>query len=840
MKNLEFPIAAALLLCLGYAAPVQASEPPASESTPLPAPERSTGSAADLRITPRLGVSHTSSGGGFDGVTQVEGFIPLRQTAGENLTFLEGGVRVDNGGNFGGSLVLGHRIYDSRLDRIWGGYFGVDGRATDGSDFYQLGLGLESLGEVLDFRVNGYLPIGDTSYLLSEQSVDSGTRTSTQFQGNRLMLTNERIQQTTQMWESALGGFDAEVGARVAHWDDGDLRVFGGIYYYGGSQSDDAFGWRLRLEAAPVDYLRLGAALQNDDLFGTNVSVSVAVNWPRVHPRPTSPEQETVALRLGESTVRNPTIIVNQEESTDTDIERTERPLMNPEEEQPYRFQHVVLGRRGGNGTFERPFGTVQAALNATRSDGNDIVYVDRGRNPNIPAFSIPDRVQVLSQGPTQILAGMPFPGFPRRDVRLPFSPTENFGNGILVRLPFSNDRRFPRIQDSAPTDLVTLGNRTVLSGFQITNANGNGISGDSLTNVELRDNIITNAAERGIFLNNIADSVILFDNVISGSQGSVGSGQGILIRDNFNDSVEVSIARQQLSNNRVGLEINASGDAAQRQGSSQTVSITDTTIENNREQGLQLNADTFGNQIVRFENGNIRSNGAQGVRLQAINSGSQELTVEGSTIGQNGSDGVRMEGGTLNGSGTAAQEMYLRNNVIESNQGDGIRIVGNEVVAQEAGIDNNQIRNNTGAGIRGTANNLAFQEYVTDADNNSNGISNNVITGNGDQGIDLNANNRGTVIADIKQNRVENNQTAGRPDVEVTASSNTTDVCVVVNENTVPGGIRLDNNSALGVPALFEVGDLAQVSSRNIGAVEFTPNAAAFTNKPGVQSCFQ
>lgn len=840
MRKLEFPIAAALLLCLGYPTTVHASEPPTSESAPAPALEAPTGSAADLRITPRLGIRHNSSGGGYDGVTQVEGFIPLRQSAGENLTFVESGVRVDNGGHFGGTLVLGHRIYDSRHNRIWGGYFGVDSRATDDSDFYQLGLGLESLGEVFDFRVNGYLPVGDTTHLLSERTFDSGTRTSAQFQGNRLMLMNERIQQTTQQWESALGGFDAEVGARVARWDDGDLRLFGGVYYYGGSRSDDTFGWRLRMQASPVDYLHLGAALQNDDLFGTNFSVLVALNWPRIHPRVESPEQETVALRLGESTVRNPTIIVNQQEFTDTDIERTERPLMNPEEEEPYRFQHVVLGRRGGDGTFEQPFGTVQAALNATRSDGNDVVYVDRGRNPNIPAFTIPDRVQVLSQGPTQILAGMPFPGFPSREVRLPFSPTENFSNGILVELPFSNDGRFPRIQDSSATDLVTLGNRTVLSGFRISNAAGNGVRGSNLASVELRDNVITNASERGIFLDNIADSVILFDNRISGSQGGSDSGQGILIRDNFNDSVEVSIARQQLSNNRVGLEIVASGDTVQRVGSSQTVSITDTTLENNREQGLQLNAESFGNQIVRFEDGEIRSNGTQGVRLQAASSGSQELTVERSSISQNGSDGVRMEGGVLNGSGTAAQEMYLRNNVIESNQGDGVRITGNEVVAQEAGIDNNQIRNNAGAGIRGTANNLAFQEYVTDADNNSNGISNNVITGNGDQGIDLNANNRATTVADIKQNQLENNRTSRRPDLEVTASSNTTDICVVVDQNSAPGGIRLDNNSVLGVPGLFEVGDLNQVSTRNIGAVEFAPNPAAFTNKPGVQSCFQ
>lgn len=836
-----FAIATLLLSGMVYPAMAQPSEPDSElqDGSAAEIDDPSTGSAADLRIVPRLGINHTSSGAGYDGVTQLEGFFPLRQTPSENLTFLEGDARIDNDGNWGGSLILGHRIYDEDNDRIWGGYLAADHRQTDDNGFYQLGLGFESLGEVVDFRINGYLPIGDTSNLLSEQTFDSGNLTTTGFQGHRLMLTNERTQQTTQLWESALGGVDAEVGVRVAHWDDGDLRAFGGVYYYGGAHSNDTFGWRLRLAANPNDHIHLGAAIQNDDLFGTNVSVSVGVTWPRIHPRAQTSEQETVALRLGEPTVRNPTIIVNQEQETDIQVDRTEQPLMNPEEERPYRFQHVTLGRRGGDGTFERPFGSVQAALDATQSDGNDVVYVDRGNNANIPAFAIPDRVQVLSQAPVQILAGMPFPGFPSRPVRLPFSPTENFNNGILVRLPLSNDGRFPNIREAGAANLVTLSDRTTLAGFNLSNAAENGVIGQNIADVELRDNTIRNAG-RGIFLNDVADSVILFDNTIVNSIGGTGSGQGILIQDSINDSVEVTMERQRLLNNRVGLEIAASGEISQQQGSSQTVSITDTTIENNREQGLQLSAETFGNQIVSFQNGTIRGNGSQGVQIQAINSGSQEVTIEQSTINQNGSDGIRMEGGVLNGSGTAAQEAYIRNNTISENGGDGIQIIGNEVVAQEAGIDGNQIQNNRGAGIRGTANNVAFLEYVTDANNNSNGISNNVITGNGDQGIDLNANNRATLVTDIQENRLENNQTAGRPDLEVTSSSNTADVCTVIKNNSIPTGIRLDNNSLLGVPGLFEVGDLSNITTLNIGQIEFLPNTTSFTNKPGATSCFE
>ena len=816
--------------------------PTTSETTPELEPELepATGQAADLRIVPRLGVGHSSSGGGYDGTTRFEGFLPLRQDVGRNLTFLSADFLLDNDANIGGNIILGHRLYDTKRDRIWGGYLAFDNRATDDNHFYQLGAGFESLGEVIDFRINGYLPIGDTSDLLAEDSSDTGNRVSSGFQGNFLVLANERTRSTTRLWESALGGFDAEVGARLLHWNDGkqqgDLRAFGGLYYYGGANSDDTLGWRVRLEAHPIDTIELGAALQGDELFGTNFSVSAGISWPRVHPR-VDPEAETVATRLGEPVQRQPTMVVNQDEETEESTERTERPLMNPEEERPYRFQHVILGRRGGDGTFEHPFGTMQAALNATRSDGNAVVYVDRGNNANIPAFSIPDRVRVLSQGPVQILAGMPFPGFPSRSVRLPFSPTTNFNNGILVRLPLSNDGRFPQIQDSTATDLVTLNNRNIISGFRIANAPGNAIAGQTVDNAEIRDNRITNAGERGIFLDEISDSVVMFDNVITGSQGGVDSGQGIYIRDSSGSS-EITIARHRLANNRVGIEINANGDLTQRQGSSQTINITRTTIADSREQGLRLDAQQFGNQVASFTNGSITGSGTEGVLFQTLNNGSLEGTIDDSTISNSGSDGIRVVTGALNGSTAGASELFIRRNVIQNNQGDGISVTNNEVIAQELAIGNNQIINNGGAGIRAVANNQSFQEYVTDSANGSLGINDNIITGNGSQGISLTANDSATVIADIKSNRLSENR-GGRPDIEVTSTSSNADVCVVALDNNSPAGIRLDNNSAQGFPGLFEVGDLPTVSVRNIGPVEFRPNSTVFTNKPGFSSCF-
>jgi hypothetical protein len=836
------------LFLTGILASVAVSFPAIAQTseTDTPEPESAslteTGSAVDLVIPLRLGVEHSTSGGGFDGVTQFEGFIPLRQDPGQNITFFVPRFLLDNDGNIGGSLLLGHRFYSQSRNRIFGSYVAFDSRETHHNTFHQLGLGLESLGETWDFRINGYIPLGDSRQLADERRFDTGFDISSGFEENLLVLSSRREQQINRLYEASLFGLDAEAGVKLAEWNDGDsdLRAFGGVYFYDAVGTDSTLGWRLRLEARPTQNFRVGLALQNDDIFGTNVVLSTGLTWPRVRPRGPITEVEDVPARLGETIVRIPAISIDAQQESETIVDESIEPLMNPEEEQPYRFLHVTLGRQGqGDGTFENPFGTVEEALGDAISDGNNIVYVDGGSNPDIPAFTIPDRVRVLSQGPVQLLAGLPFPGFLEASVRLPFSPVVNYEDGILVRLPFSGDGNFPRIQDAGATDLVRMGNRTVLSGFRIANATGNAIGANQIENVEIRDNTITNSGERGIFLNQVTGSVVLFDSIITGSQGSGGSGQGILIRNSIDGDVEVTIRGHQIANNRIGIEISALGSLPQGFDPQQIVDIDNTDLRNSSEQALIAIANNSGNQQIAFRNGNILNSGAEGLLAQATDIGSQELTLEDSTVRGSRADGIRVQAGTFNGVSTAAQEVFIRRNQIVNNGGDGISIESNEVAAQELAIDANVIQGNGGAGIRGAANNSSFQEYVTDSANSSSGISNNVISDNGAQGITLEANDSATLITDIQGNTVLNNAAINNSEVEVTANSDTTDVCVVLNSNSSATGIRLDNNN-LGTPGFFEVGDLSTVSARNIGSIFLEPNPSVFTDKVGFSSCFR
>ncbi|NET38250.1 MAG: right-handed parallel beta-helix repeat-containing protein [Cyanothece sp. SIO1E1] len=599
-----------------------------------------------------------------------------------------------------------------------------------------------------------------------------------------------------------------------------------------------------------TENLNFGVAVQGDPTFGTNVVFSVGANLPRRRSKRRLEGIDRVIARLGDTVSRTNSITVDFQDDSEIITEASSQPLMNPEEEEDFRFFHVDLtAASGGDGTFESPFNTVEAALNATVMDGNDVVLVNAGITPDanpIPAFTIPERVQVLSTGPTQLLNGIAnFPGFEVTDGRSLFSTEVDLPGVIVVALPTTGDGNFPLITGGGP-DLVTLSDRNVLSGFRLDGAAGNSIVGRDITDTELRNNVITNSGERGIFLDDVGGSVVLLDNVVTGSVGADDSidpsGQGIFIRNTTTlNAVDALIAGFQLENNRVGIELAAVGSSigddinvpsqiveirdsitnTNSEGLSDGV-IIDNTISGSLDQGLLIKAEDLGVQEVTFDSGTISNSGAQGVLIEADTTGVQEITISNSQINNNGGAGLEVDAGTLDAFFLGTQEIFVLSNVIEENVGAGIDLEGNGVSPQEFVIDANLIQNNGGAGIVSVANNATLQEFVTDPDSGSMGIANNSILNNGGQGISLTANDVSVVAADIQNNVLLGNVTGGAPDLEVASNVVADDggACAVLFNNTAAGGIQLTTTSIPGlslpglppIPAvqgLFEFNDL-------------------------------
>ncbi|MBW4547807.1 MAG: DUF1565 domain-containing protein, partial [Symplocastrum torsivum CPER-KK1] len=629
---------------------------PVVAQTPDSEPElpSETGSADDLRVSPRGGVGFTTTGPGYEEpFFSLEGFIPLQQSPGNNLTFLEGKLLYLTDSTMGGNLVLGQRFYSSSQDQILGGYIAYDFRDTGNSFFNQIGAGFELLTNKLDFRVNGYLPIGDRRQQVAESFSNPN------FEGNFLLLDRDR------RFEAAVGGLDLEVGTQLARLGEGDLRGYGGVYYYNAPGGDDGFGIRGRLEARPSDNLRVGLLVQNDPLFDTRVVLSLGASFPGTRPR--GAERNSTLARIGESVGRTSTITVDEQEEFET-ITAT-----NPTTNEAYRFQHVNLGIGNSDGTFESPFATVQEALAIAQP--NDIVYVRATIDPGIAAFRIPDNVSILSTGPAQII------------------DTVEAGN---VQLPFSGTGLLPTI-----TGTVALGNNTVLSGFRFLNSTGNAIEGTNVSDATIRDNVITGAAQSGISLSNVTGTTTVANNTITNSNA------GISLNNNIG-TVDLNIDGNSLTNNleniTVGLVDTAVG----------TVGVVENTVTGG---GIGVGVEAGGSSLIDVNIGNntVNNTTGTGIAVDVLGQAQVDATISENTLTNNvenitvglvdtaqgivevventitgGAIGVGVEAG-----GSSLLDINVGSNTVEDTTGTGIAVEVLEQAQVDATINDNTLTDN-------------------------------------------------------------------------------------------------------------------------------------------------
>ena len=199
-------------------------------------------------VTSQYSVGIESGLAGMPSSPQIGGFFPLAQVPGKNLTYLNGIARLDDFSDPGANIVLGHRFYNEEGDRIHGGYLAYDLGNTGDSTFNQLGVGAETLGKVWDGRVNAYIPLD------GRQEVDSDTPGELAY-------------------EDPLTTVEAEVGAKLYTFDNGgEVRAYAGPYYY---TDENTLGGRVGVSAEPISGITVGASVQSDGIFDTQVGFSL-------------------------------------------------------------------------------------------------------------------------------------------------------------------------------------------------------------------------------------------------------------------------------------------------------------------------------------------------------------------------------------------------------------------------------------------------------------------------------------------------------------------------------------------------------------------------------------
>jgi trimeric autotransporter adhesin len=559
-----------------------------------------------VKVKPHFNVRYSNDGSDFKGrgLGQVETFVPLGQVPGRSVTFGEAKLNLDD--HVGGNLRLGYRHYLPGANRIVGGYFGYDHRSTGAANFGQLGLGFETLGDVWDLRLNGYVPLGSTRQQVSRSATDwvttgTGGLVNTgnmAFRGNALQeiwQQNDRSDRSiTTIHQAALGGVELEGGAKLLRFaNGGDLRAYAGVYSLSGQGTDSTIGWKLRLAAKPASGLTMGLGVQSDGIFGTNVLFNIGYGWPNALPNGKRDPLADVLARLGDGVERRDRIAVDRQVDYRSETIATTREqlvsLTNPATGQPWFFNHVIAGGAGmGTGTAESPFnGTnIQALLDRTPQDGNGIVYIAKGQGP-LAGFTVPGGIQVLSQGPLQQIATEQ-----RGDLQLP-----NSGQGVGANPSIIGDETVVRVASNPNF-------KTVLSGFDIQSSvnasseNTLGISiSETLGEVQILNNRVSDV-DFGIEQRSGSTSnsrLLIEGNQITASNGGIG-----IMADAVGETPIVLDGNIVLTNNQI---------TAAQQGIAIVAGPTGTLNGDIKIQGNQISAGEFGIIATAIDGGSFNSN---------------------------------------------------------------------------------------------------------------------------------------------------------------------------------------------------------------------------------------
>ena len=214
--------------------------------------------ALPVRYTSPKGVGYGT------GYTTIEGFFsPPNILADAWIPFLDLRGHVFDNGRFAANAGLGLRYLST--SRVWGINSYYDYRNTNRQHYNQVSAGLESLGRIWDFRINGYLPVG------WKQSPYYHTRFNF-FQGNSMFLKSTR--------DFALKGANAEVGFHLDHFKQAPLYFAAGPYYLTGV-GKSTWGGELRARINLFsDYVRLEGNTAYDHFFKWTGQGQISVNIP--------------------------------------------------------------------------------------------------------------------------------------------------------------------------------------------------------------------------------------------------------------------------------------------------------------------------------------------------------------------------------------------------------------------------------------------------------------------------------------------------------------------------------------------------------------------------------
>lgn len=620
----------------------------------------------------RLSARHIEAKGiGYNqGYTTLELFFsPLMMSAEEWSPFIDLRGHVFNNGKFAANAGLGARYLTS--SRVWGANFYYDYRKTSHLRYNQVSAGLESLGEVWDFRINGYLPVGTTLSSTYNLKFDH-------FSGHSAYVSRKR--------EFALKGANAEVGAHVNTYENRPLYVAAGPYYLEG-HGKTAWGGELRASWGIGKYVKLEANTSYDSLFKWIGQGQLSLILPFGEKRSVRKHCNSccTALALSQRAVQS----VDRSEIIPVHDKRHISQLLGPN----FIF---VDNTSHSDGTWESPYPTLSLAQ--ANSAPGDIIYVLPGSGA---AYDVTALGGFVMQEAQKLWGSS-----------IPHDLTTSLGT---VTIP-AMSATMPLVSSSqANGSVITLGNNGEVSGLIV---QGNGVSNGLLlenVNALVQNNVINiNNATGGCV--GIAGAVAgsnnatirILNNQVSGTSNLLY--QGIQVGNQGSGILNLWVQNNQLS------------DITSTAGGVTGVAIVgvagnlNATLLNNRISniisntsgdviGIQMANGGIGSATLVMQNNQISNLAASssantiGIDLETVSSGSFTATVENNSI-SNITDGSNNSGIQVSTNNAGKTALAISNNQI-SNISASLNGIGIFAASDAAGgctfsITGNQITNIT------------------------------------------------------------------------------------------------------------------------------------------------
>ncbi|MEN6405339.1 MAG: right-handed parallel beta-helix repeat-containing protein [Thermoguttaceae bacterium] len=364
--------------------------------------------------------------------------------------------------------------------RIGGVHAWYDGNSITNEDhsgtyFQQFGVGLESLGELWDFRLNANFPIGKKQYEGGKVSV-----------GDSYFLEHWLATDYRQYTESAMTQVDVEAARRIGNRN---LWAFAGAYYLNGND-EDTLGGKAGLRGYLTQDVAASVTVSNDKLFNTVAMFSVTWFLDNTNRRA---EMAPVCLdqRWREPVQRTDYVVVHSR------WERGVGDVMTDPEGNVLYFVHASgTASSGGDGTYEHPYSTL-AAAQAGSSEG-DYVFLHANSVFNNQSITLQESQKLLGDGVAHTVL-------------------TQYGTKTLPMQTGTS----PIIQNSTGY-AITLADDTEVSGVTISGGQG-GITGSSLTSVAIDRVTVGSTTGYGVNLQDSSGTVTIDQFAYSG--GTVGAG---------------------------------------------------------------------------------------------------------------------------------------------------------------------------------------------------------------------------------------------------------------------------------------------------------------------------